>query len=368
MKLLILASQLRNKPSGMGVHAFTFLKTLSTLLKERRLPELEVTAIVPDDISISFDGIEYIKLPIGKTAKAYIRAYWYLNGIRNTTRRLKPDAVLSLDGKSYGINSANFFPIIHDSCVFSEKSEYFFGKIRTAYWRREFKRSINLARKVFVPTDYVRKALLYIFPNLSQKIVQVLDVGPKMPSMPINGSEKRHFLFVGQINYRKNIHTIVKAYLFDERNLLPPVVLAGEPWGPDYKQLSVAVNELIKLHKAEKIKFLGYVSEQQKYELLSQSYALVLLSYCEGFGVPVIEASNMGIPSIVPKESPMYEILEGNCYSVSNIEDPYEIYEVFKRIVENREVVDTEKLVQIGEKRWSELHVSKVIESIISSI
>lgn len=365
MHLLIIASQLRNKPSGMGMHAFEFLKNLSQLLEKSEFGNLKVTAIVPDDVTVFFKGIEYVRLPIGKTRKVYNRAYWYFIGIRKIVKDLNPEAVLSLDGKTYNVCCHSFFSIIHDSCVFSEDSKAFFGKLRTVYWRKEFARSIEISRKVFVPTVFVKKSLLSIFPEFCKKVVPVFDVAPDNFSTFQNG-KKRHFLYIGQITYRKNIHNVIRAYVFDKDNSLPPLLLIGERWDSKYRELRDAIKELNQSPAKDKIKFLGYVSEEEKYELIKASFALILLSFCEGFGIPVIEAAKFGVPAIVPKESPMREILKDCCYTVSNIENPYEIYLTLKSVIQNPSFVNKDLLRDLGNKNWSSLHVLTVMEHILN--
>lgn len=48
----------------------------------------------------------------------------------------------------------------------------------------------------------------------------------------------------------------------------------------------------------EKLKFWGYVSEKEKYELLARAHVLVNPSIREGWGLVVIEAADMGTPTV----------------------------------------------------------------------
>lgn len=54
----------------------------------------------------------------------------------------------------------------------------------------------------------------------------------------------------------------------------------------------------------------GYVSEQEKLELISKSTALVFPSIREGWGIPITEAGNVGTPSIVYDSSGIIDAVE----------------------------------------------------------
>ncbi|MDP3758302.1 MAG: glycosyltransferase family 4 protein [Candidatus Daviesbacteria bacterium] len=53
-----------------------------------------------------------------------------------------------------------------------------------------------------------------------------------------------------------------------------------------------------KLGIKNKIKFWGFVSEQKKYKLLARAHVLINPSIREGWGLVVIEAASMGIPTV----------------------------------------------------------------------
>jgi glycosyltransferase involved in cell wall biosynthesis len=57
------------------------------------------------------------------------------------------------------------------------------------------------------------------------------------------------------------------------------------------------------------ILFSGYLADEQVAELLNSAAALVLPSFCEGVGLPALEAAACGTPVVATKCSPLPELL-----------------------------------------------------------
>lgn len=115
-----------------------------------------------------------------------------------------------------------------------------------------------------------------------------------------------NFLFLSRIEKIKGIYIVVDAYnkfvnKFPDRN--SKLVFAGD--GPDLSALKVYVKE----QSIQNIQFLGYVSGQNKRNVLLESHVMVLPSFTEGlpntilegmlYGMPIISRSVGGIPELV---------------------------------------------------------------------
>ncbi len=94
-------------------------------------------------------------------------------------------------------------------------------------------------------------------------------------------------LYVGSAEKRKNLVTLVMAYLtLARRRHLPPLVLAGP--GSDWAQGGSRVGP--------QIVATGYLEKADVRALMAASAMLVLPSLEEGFGLPVVEAMAAGLP------------------------------------------------------------------------
>lgn len=143
------------------------------------------------------------------------------------------------------------------------------------------------------------------------------------------------FLFVGRIEYKKNIITLIESFeLFCRRvNKNYRLLLVGAP-GFGFSQ----IKKHIKASPYNKnISLLGYVDASLRNELYKRASAVMLISWYEGFGLPALEAQSFGVPIIASNTSSLPEVVgEGGC--LVNPSDPEEI--ALKMI----EVVDHPKI------------------------
>jgi glycosyltransferase involved in cell wall biosynthesis len=113
-------------------------------------------------------------------------------------------------------------------------------------------------------------------------------------------------LFMGTLEPRKNVPTLIEAYsrLLDESPDAPPLWLAGgatsaaEPW----------LQTIARPPLAGRVKHLGYIASDRRYDLYAQASMLVLPSHLEGFGMPVLEAMTIGVPVIVSSRGALPEV------------------------------------------------------------
>lgn len=102
-------------------------------------------------------------------------------------------------------------------------------------------------------------------------------------------SREKWFLYLGRVENYKGVEMIVEACAF----LKHPLKIAGT--GADIERIKGLVKQL----EAEQfIEVLGYVSEEQKLELLEKSRALLFPVKDEDFGIVPIEAMAAGCPVV----------------------------------------------------------------------
>src|SRR2546426_267304 len=99
---------------------------------------------------------------------------------------------------------------------------------------------------------------------------------------------------VGRLKRYKGIQHALRAFRFVVENN-PSAVLRIAGSGPYESQL----RDLAKQICIEKsVQFLGQVSENEKFDLLSDSQLMVSPSMREGYGISVIEANSVGTPAV----------------------------------------------------------------------
>ena len=113
-------------------------------------------------------------------------------------------------------------------------------------------------------------------------------------------------LFVGTLEPRKNVLGLLDAYeqLLNRRHTAPTLVLAGRV--PD-----TAAGVLARVKRpslAGSVELRGYVPDDERPSLYRQARMLVLPSFEEGFGLPVLEAMACGVPVVVSNRGSLPEV------------------------------------------------------------
>jgi glycosyltransferase involved in cell wall biosynthesis len=123
------------------------------------------------------------------------------------------------------------------------------------------------------------------------------------------GHRGKHILFMGTLSLRKNVGTLLEAYsrLRAQVPDAPPLVLAGHRTAASTRWEARCEQPPLKGH----VTITGYVTTQQRIDLYADAAMLVLPSYEEGFGLPVLEAMACGVPVIVSSRGSLPEVAGG---------------------------------------------------------
>lgn len=118
----------------------------------------------------------------------------------------------------------------------------------------------------------------------------------------------KYILYVGTLEPRKNIRTLVEAFskISDKYPDVKLVLAGGLGWQPE------ATLKAIEESKAkDRIIRTGYISNEEKRDLLRNALFFVFPSIYEGFGMPVTEAMACGTDAVVSESSSLIEISAG---------------------------------------------------------
>ncbi|NLF39802.1 glycosyltransferase family 4 protein [bacterium] len=120
------------------------------------------------------------------------------------------------------------------------------------------------------------------------------------------GLEQPFLLYVGNLEPRKNLEMLVRAYaaLVHRKPAAPRLVLAGEPsWLSD-----PLFAEIDRLGLRDRVLLPGYVPEDELPLWYSTALAFLYPSRYEGFGLPVVEAMACGSPVLCANASSLPEV------------------------------------------------------------
>jgi glycosyltransferase involved in cell wall biosynthesis len=118
---------------------------------------------------------------------------------------------------------------------------------------------------------------------------------------------ERYILFVGTLEPRKNVQTLLQA--FAHMRAEPPrpdvslVIAGGNGWGKENYLASV---DALKLR--DHVRFTGFVADDHLPDLYRGALLFVYPSLYEGFGLPVLEAMACGTPVITSDRTSLPEV------------------------------------------------------------
>lgn len=123
-----------------------------------------------------------------------------------------------------------------------------------------------------------------------------VDVSTLTPG-PNERSELPLFSYLGRLKKYKRVDVVIRAFALLDR---PDARLEIAGKGDDRDRLEALV---ARLGLDDRVRFLGYITEAQKRDLLRRSWATVLASPKEGWGISNLESAACGTP-VVAADSP----------------------------------------------------------------
>ncbi|MEX2274192.1 MAG: glycosyltransferase family 1 protein [Actinomycetota bacterium] len=186
-------------------------------------------------------------------------------------------------------------------------------------WRRRFRRWLDDAARLIVPSAATRSDLIDLFgvdPSRVDVVHHGVDADAFRPAPDRAVAQARtrfgidgpYLFFVGGIEPRKNLATLVRA--FASLGEGASLVLAGGPvrWFPKATHNLDAQIAALPEGVRSRIVRTGYISDADKLALLTGATAFVYPSRYEGFGMPLLEAMACGVPVLTSEVSSLPEV------------------------------------------------------------
>jgi len=234
---------------------------------------------------------------------------------------------------------AHTVPIIHpkNSIVVMHGLEFEFcpeaySSFERFYMRWVIKSSCRWAKEIIAVSENTKKDLMKLYEVPEEKIKVIyegISEFSQSSAFPLLANTRNsskpsfnYFLFIGRLEERKNICGIIEAFeiLKEKYNLPHRLILAGKfGFGADVIKSKIANSK----YKAD-IVLTGYVSEEEKWELLKSAEVFLFPSFYEGFGLPILEAQSAGVPVVTSNISSMPEVAGSGAVLV----DPKNIEEI----------------------------------------
>ncbi|HNZ47425.1 MAG TPA: glycosyltransferase family 1 protein [Candidatus Hydrogenedentes bacterium] len=303
MRILLNAMQSENR-SGTGRYVTELARALHALA-----PKEELQYLCPDGKIRCFEEA-FLQKPVTPLplCKRVLTEQWKLPGL---VRKKHFDLLHYPAGTGLLFASAPHVLTIHDLCYL--KNPDWFPKSRARYYSFVMGKNVRHASRIFADSQATARDAEALLSVPSEKIdVIPLGISPDFsPAGPEARKQlrqclllpERFFLFVGTLEPRKNLTTLVRAWA-RLPEYLPELVLAGRPgWKITQDALRNASGA-----QAHRLHFLNYVPAELLPALYSEATVFVYPSLMEGFGLPPLEAMACGTPVVTSNTSSLPEV------------------------------------------------------------
>jgi glycosyltransferase involved in cell wall biosynthesis len=249
------------------------------------------------------DGVQRLPYPAGLTLRAWGRSD------RPRGRRPLGDVDV-VHGTNYVVPPSGLPSVVtvHD-CSFLTRPDLVNATVRA--FAPVLQRAVDRGAWVHTPSEFVGHQVREL---LGTARVRVIPHGPPDPVAaspavaPLPGLEGRPYvLALGTREPRKNLARLVEAFglLHADRPDLA-LVLVGQD-GPDRPNIDAAVAALPR-SAAEQVLLTDWVSEDQRAGVLARACVLAYPSLDEGFGFPLLEAMQAGVPVVAAAAGAIPEV------------------------------------------------------------
>ena len=334
---------LPGKLEGIGWFTYQTFKRIAL-----NHPEIEFHFIFDrkyDDQFIFSDNIKPIVL--FPQARHPFLFYWFFEqSIPAYFKKIKPALFVSPDGLLSLAWKGRQLPVIHD-LNFLHHPEYL-PWLASKYYGWRFPKFAKIAQRIATVSEYSKEDIVKTFSYPATK-VDVVYNGANEVFKPISLQNARltrekysngwpYFVYVGSLHKRKNIENMLLAFdrfkSNDDKN--HKLVIIGEHMFGT-RELDRALKGM--KHKDDVI-FVGRLYNEQLSRVVASAEALLLVSFFEGFGIPIIEAMNCDVPAITSNVTSMPEVA-GNAALLVDPQSIDSISHAMARIINEKDLRQT---------------------------
>lgn len=217
----------------------------------------------------------------GGSPRSAAERRWWLWGLGREARRLGADLVHGPDFAVPYLPQKPSVLTLHDLSPWLDPGWHHDAhRVRR---RTPVLLELGIATMVITPSETVRKQTIERFRLDPERIVAVPEAAAPWLKPVETKPGRPYFLFVGTVEPRKNLTTLIEAWRAVRRDFEIDLVLAGRRRA-----------DAPELGEQPGLRITGEVPDAQLAELYSGALAFVYPSLYEGFGLPVLEAMQCG--------------------------------------------------------------------------
>lgn len=201
---------------------------------------------------------------------------------------------------------------------------FFMDTFLEEYWKKKDRKAAQRVDHIIANSKTVQKRIKKYYDVDADVIYPPVEVSKMQKEKPLNRREN-WFLYLGRIETYKGIELAIRACV--EASV--PLKVVGK--GDDEERM----HELVKkLNAKGLVSFLGFVSEEEKINLMKRARALIFPVRGEDFGIVPVEANAVGTPVIAYRDGGVVETISESRPKTGVFFDEYN-YKALAKILKN---------------------------------
>jgi len=265
---------------------------------------------------------------------------WFEYAVPSALRKIKPDVFLSTDGYLSLSAKTPQVLVIHDLAF--EHFNNHVDWLTLKYYKYFVPKFARRANRIAAVSSFTKADIAFRY-NISPDKIDVTHNGSNEAYFPLKEAEQHevrmkisggapYFIYAGAIHPRKNVGRLFQAFdkfRSDINSDFKLVVAGRKAWDTDE-----AMQTHSRMRYRDDVIFLGHLPQRELSRIMASAAALTYTSLFEGFGIPILEAMNSGIPVITSSVSSMPEVA-GDAALLVNPESVIEIENAMLKIATN---------------------------------
>jgi len=216
-------------------------------------------------------------------------------------------------------------------------------RVITPYTKSIFKYIDVMTAVSDTATNYVR--------TLTERKIEIIPNGIDLKKYKtiadVSQKKQKTILYIGRLEKRKGIKYLLNAFEeISDYNEDYQLLIAGD--GPDREKLEMQIEK----EEIKNVKFLGYISDKQKQDLLHEADIFCSPAlYGESFGIVLLEAMASGCVVVAGNNSGYESVMQG--FGQVSLINPKDTKEFARRI----KMLATDEVLRGEWKKWAQREV-----------
>jgi glycosyltransferase involved in cell wall biosynthesis len=259
------------------------------------------------------ENVRWRECPSG-TASWFTRSVWEQTGLGRVAREERVDLVFAPTGTiTPGLAVPQVSYALNPWCLVDNVAKSPVEQVKAILQRRAYRHAVKDARYMLYLSEYMRQAFRknagcdardsrVIYSGVDEETFASAERHRNLPK------QQDLIVAISVMAPHKNIETLVKALalLRDRYQYTARLALVGSWPHPGYQE---KIRELVKeLCLDEHVTFTGHVSKEELHRYYAEGKVFCLMSTCESFGIPAVEAQAFGTP-----------VVSSNCCAIPEI-------------------------------------------------